>query len=273
MQLPTKEHGKQQKPRLMIVIAGHNVAPVLVILTAIMALIAGFSTFWYVRSILPVKNIAVVGSMQYEDSEIIKASGVSKGDRLYKIDTDKVEESLLAERYYLESVSIEKKFPGTLIIRVEEKSPVWYIEIAGTFYILDSDLLVMEEVYNEPRLISMGVPKIILPQGAVRAICGQQLEFSGSEREQLKSKQVLDEIRTMVIKSRITRVNIESLYTVSIVIDNKYDVYLGDAENITSKITEVENVLKANNDMFNDCKGAEIDASLVPLPVTVKKIY
>ncbi len=243
---------------------------VLIVITVFMALCACFTLFWYIRSMLPVTNFVVSGVTQYEKMDIVEASGIKKGDRLYKIDADEVEQRLLEECLYFDSVKVEKKFPNTVIFRVEEKVAQWYIQVSDSYYALDSDLLVIEETYSNEKYVKGGVSQLILPE-LNRLICGETPQFGSSEAESERVEALLKEIQAMPFKSRLTLVDMESRFDITVVVDGKYDVYIGDPTNVTEKLTEVEQILKT--DELKNSAGAEIDASLVPLPITVRRIY
>ena len=68
----------------------------------------------------------------------------------------------------------------------------------------------------------------------------------------------------------MTEVNIESRFNISIEVDGKFSVYLGDESNIGEKLLAVGEILKS--DRLNGFEGAEIDAS-IPETVNVKPIY
>ncbi len=250
----------------------HKVKPLLIVVTVFMCLVFGFSLFWYVRSLLPVKNMVVAGSMQYEKHEIVNASGIKEGDRLYKIDSKKVREKLLEECLYLEDVKIEKKFPNTVIFRVEEKTPAWYVEVSGTYYVLDEDMLVIDELYSNQKMIDSGVPRIVLPNLS-RMICGETAVFGSDENENARVIALLEEIQSIPFKSRITLVDMESRFDISVEVDGKHDVYIGRPEKVKEKLLAVENILERQKNDETWKNGAEINASLVPQPVTGRPKY
>jgi cell division protein FtsQ len=219
---------------------------------------------------LPVKDFIVSGVSQYEKNEVVEASGIKKGDKLYKIDKDEVEARLMESCLYFDSVKVVRKFPGTVVFRVEEKMAQWYVEVSGSYYALDSELLVLEETHSNEKFVKGGVPELVLPELS-RMICGEKPQFGSSEAESERVEALLLEIQSTTFKSRLTLVDMESRFDIKVVVDGKYDVYIGDPTNVSEKLTEVERILKT--DELKNCAGAEIDASLVPQPVTVRRIY
>jgi len=258
MRKANKEQKQIRKPK-----------PIFVVITVFMALCACFTLFWYIRSMLPVKKFVVSGATQYDKMEIIEASGIKEGDRLYKIDADKVEEKLLEECLYFDSVKVEKKFPNTVIFRVEEKLAQWYIQVSDSYYALDSDMLVIEETYSNEKFVKGGVPRLILPNLS-RLMCGEKPTFGSNEAEVERVEALLKEIQEMTSKSRLTLVDMESRFDIAVEVDGKFDVYIGDPTNVSEKLTAVEHILKT--DALKNSAGASINAA-IPSQVHVDKIY
>ena len=106
-------------------------AVVALAVTVVMCLLCACSLFLYVRSFLGIKKFELVGDSRYDERDIINASLLKRGDRLYTLDLDAVEEQILLECPYLESVEVTRHFPHTVRFTVEARMPVWYIELAG----------------------------------------------------------------------------------------------------------------------------------------------
>lgn len=239
------------------------------VITALMCALALFTLFVYVCSFLPVKRFELAGVTQYDKAEIIEKSGVSAGDRLYSIDTDEVEKRLLESCFYLDEVYVERKFPNRLVIRAVEKIPEWYVEVSGNYYSLDSELMVIEETVTSDKFAAQGIPQLVLPN--VRSlILGSLPEFGEDETELKKVLELIYQMQRTNLKPRITLLDAQSRFGISVVVDGKYNVYLGDTSDVKEKLAAVQEILKS--DRLKGTVGAEIDAS-VPETIGVKPIY
>ena len=224
-------------------------------------------------SLVPVTRFELSGVVTYDKSEIISLSGIDKGMRMGSIKTDEVEERLLSSCPKIENVTVEKRFPNKVVFRIEEKTPEWYIEVSGSYYVLAEDMMVIEETVNRQKLIDLGVPQLILPE--LRSlILGQIPEFGDkndkNRTDVVKSLELIAAIRSTNFKSRMTLVDVESRFDVNIVIDGKYKVYMGDVSNVEEKLKAVEKILKS--DQLKGYAGAEIDTS-IPATISVRPIY
>lgn len=224
----------------------------------IMCVLAVFSVLQIVKRFLTVEEFSVVGISGYEQSEIIRASGVARGELLYSLDKKEIEERLLEKCPYLASVKVETVFPNRLRFRVEGKNARWYIDISGTLYALDANLVVLDEIVESDGLI-----KLILPN--VKSImCGSVPKFSDSETELKKTLEIINTIRSSSFQTRLTEVNVESRWNIRIEVDGSYSVTMGDTSDFEAKLLAVEEILK--HAQANDCVGGELDVSLPQNP-------
>lgn len=241
----------------------------LVSVTVFMCAIFLVSLFMYVRSFLPVTKFELSGVTRYDRAEIIGHSGIKTGEKLYDIDLEKAAEKLLENCPYLEEATVERQFPNRIIFRVVEKIPQWYIEVSGDYYSLDTNFLVIEETTTKEAFVSAGIPQLVLPN-LKTLICGELPEFGEDDTEIKKALELVAAVQSSRLKSRLTLVDMESRFDVNIVVDGRYNVYMGDISNIEEKLTAIEEIL--SGDRLKDYVGADIDAS-IPETVSVKPIY
>ena len=231
------------------------------IITVLMSAIFLFVSFMFVRSFLPVTKFEINGDMTYRvynTGDFTSAADIERGDKLYKIDLDLAEKKILEECTYLKDVDLKRAFPNKLIINVEEKLPHWYIELAGKYYSLDSELVVIEEAAGNESYIAAGVTRLALPN-VKRVVVGELPEFGESKLEIEKTIETISAIRETEFKSRITGVDLKSRFNIYMEIDNVREVYMGDASNMDSKLKALEAVVMSMDK--DDTSVGYIDAS------------
>ena len=96
---------------------------VLVVIAAIVAVFALVTSI--VLLLFPVKEIEVLGDSRYDYSEIIEASGIKNGTRLYFLNEEKAEKAILSAFPYLESVEINSYFPNRVKIEIKEFDEIY----------------------------------------------------------------------------------------------------------------------------------------------------
>ena len=249
-------------------------AVVALVVTVVMCLLCAISLFLYVRTFIGIKDFELVGVSRYDEKDIINASRLKFGDRLYTLDLDAVEEQILLECPYLESVKISRRFPHTVRFSVEERAPQWYIELAGDYYVLDADLVVMTEVASEDMLKTEGVTRLGLPN-LTRVMRGELPEFGmtdgeRNETEIRKTLEAISAVRKTTFKERITALDLSNRFDIKITVDDRYYVSLGDMTALEAKLREVEAIL--NSEMAKQYASAEIDVSAEGVPASFKPI-
>ena len=243
-------------------------ALLMLVVTVVLCLLFLLSCFMYARSFLGLRHFEIVGVSRYDDREIVTAAKLNLGDKLYGLDLDQIEENILAGCPYLESVKVKPKFPNTLRIEVESRKPEWYIDLAGDYYILDSNLVMIHESAREDALLAEGVTKLKLPM-LKSVMLGELPTFGirddGTRDEDTirKTVEILGLIRSTRFKSRITEVDLTDRFAISMTVDGGYYVYLGsylgNTGALEAKLKEVETVL--NSEKAKQYPKAEIDAS------------
>ena len=94
----------------------------LCLLAVIVALTLGATVFFQVETVV------VSGNSRYTQEEVVEASGIQIGDNLYRLNKIQISQQLLQTLPYLETVSIRRSLPSTLVIQVTEWQAVARVE-------------------------------------------------------------------------------------------------------------------------------------------------
>ena len=264
-----KGKGMRQKKAPRFEIEVDVRALLLLVVTVIMCALFAFTTFLFVRGFFEIKKFEVVGVTTYEYPEIVNASSLKKGDKLYSADLDAAASKIMEACPYLESVTVTARFPNTVRFSLEEKSPSWYIDIAGDYYVLDSNLRVMTETSSKDRITAFGATELVLPN-LKSAMRGSVPEFSDSEQEMRKTLEIINMVRTNTFKARITKLDLTSRFEIYLTVDGVYEVYMGDISDFEAKLETVKKI--TSSEEIKDYAGGEINAS-DPAAVSFKGRY
>ncbi len=246
---------------------------IIIAVTALMGALATAGLTIFAFSFLPVTKVELSGVTDFDRAEIVRLSGIEMGDKLYSIKTDEVEEHLMMVCPKFEKVEVKTKFPNTVVFKVTEKIPMWYIDIADSYYVLDSKLEVIDEVQTKEHFAEMGVPELVLPE--VRSVILGELPVFGDPENEDKTDvecalEFISAVQGTTFKARITAVDVSNRFDVRIVIDGKYYVQMGDSTNTEAKLKAVNAII--TSDKLKDCDAAEIYAA-DPAPVTYRPLY
>ncbi len=183
-----------------------------------------------------VKNIIVDGLQHYTYTQILEAGNLSKGKVLFWVSEKKLSDSIMGKYAYIKSVRIEKQYPDTITITLEEEEPQFYIEIQGEYFLLTRSLKVLERYYNEAKLLEAApdVQFICVPTVARAVVCNQ-LEFA-----EISKSRHTDEALDMLLKSRlyfgVTEIDFSNRFDMIITYEDRLEIHLGSFEEFDAKL-------------------------------------
>jgi cell division protein FtsQ len=158
-----------------------------------LALIAviGAVVWLFLSPYLSVDRVQVVGVAQSNAGEVLESEGLVPGTPMILVSADRVER-LLEEDPWIADAEVDKTWPGSVVVRVEERTPVAWVETSGGWVrrAVDGHALPSRP---EP---DATLPRIELPSvdddGAVRSslILGA-VEFAAALPERLRAVTVV----------------------------------------------------------------------------------
>ena len=210
----------------------------------IMTLLTTLCIVKAVLGFMPVKHFKLEGETHYDISEIISASGIRSGDKLYKINENAAESKIIKDCPYVKSVEIKRSFPNTVRFVVEEQEPGWYVQVGNDYYGLDYDMKVLLETYVEDDFIDRGLTKLVLPE-LETLIVGEVPDFASDDQQLMKETlKIIDAFRTHEMKGILTGLDLSNRFEIKLEIDNSYVVYFGDMTSFDIKMKALTEVLR-----------------------------
>lgn len=247
-----KKIKRKRRFRLAIVIGGFSL-----ILSSIIGTILFFTVFKVdkVDDDGKIGGIVVEGNGKspYSAEQIIDASGIDKGDNIFFADFDVAKENIERKLPYLHNVTLSRKLPDQVIIRVEVTKKAYAIEVSqGTYAITDSNFKVLEisGVYGEDITpVAGATPKSADP--------GDILSFSGNP-EKDDTLELIKEISSSVKDSGLEKIDllsIESKSNIYMIYDARVVLRLGDSNDLDKKIALGKKVIDEENGIDPDQTG------------------
>ncbi len=210
------------------------------VITAFFLLLSILISPIIVFAVLRVKTFTVEGGSTYSNEEVIAASGIKYGKSLVFADLDEAAESIEKTLPYADNVKLTKKLPSGIVIRFEETSNAFAVEMAGGMYaVTNSNLKVLKLSGKVPEgvaLISGAVP--------VKAEPGSIVSFAQTEdddEEQTdKTLELLKKITGAISSANIKDVNlidISSRSNIYLIYQQRIVMRFGDSSNIEGKLS------------------------------------
>lgn len=231
--LRAKKLKRKRAIRLAIVVGGFIIA--LAILISPLILLTAFK----------VKSFEVEGTGSYAHDEIIAASGIELGKSLLFADLDEASENIEKALPYTDNVKLTKKLPNKIIIRFEETSRAFAIEVSSGMYALtnaDFKVLELTGVLPDNAAVLVGAPPVKCNVGeAVKFVSDDESDISLELVKKIASALSENEVEGISFIDISNRSNIVMIYQGRIVLR------LGDSIDVESKISLGNRVIREEN--------------------------
>jgi cell division protein FtsQ len=134
-----------------------------VLLSVMLAGIASLFILWFIgkeyiqwmknSDVFSIKNIHVVGNDLLSREEILSLGNIREKHSIWQVDLIEIQ-TRLENHAFLEKVQVERHYPNTIRISVQEKRPVALLNCEGIFYCIDTEAMVLPskpgKLYNLP---------------------------------------------------------------------------------------------------------------------------
>lgn len=258
-----------------------------VLLTVIMCVFSFFSVMRIISSLFfGASHFEIKGECEiYQAGDLMAGAGLKRGEKLYRMDIKKTEETLMQNCAYLKDVEIKRVFPNKIVFEVECYKPVWYIEISGDFYVLDAELNVLEETSNEAALKDdMDLIKLSLPR-VKSAIVDSVLVFGDGEEEIKETKKIMGTILSSRSLGMVSGADIDNRYDIHfefdrivqdsmenlVELEDVFHVSLGGYSKLEVKLEYIVKALL--NEDLESAVGGSIDVSDVGNRVSIRPSF
>jgi cell division protein FtsQ len=215
-----KNEKKKKHPKALRLILG-----TVLFLTAVF-LVLRFAVF-------SVKQIVVTGNSAITAEEIIRISGIRRGDSILTLNEKAVEERIVSD-YRLQFRYMAREMPGTVILSIREREPCCWLTYCGIMYVMDKNRMVLYESENpDERPIDLVEVKGIEVRS--NTMVGQYVNL-GNEQQKSIFRELFQEMKVLNCIDKIADADISNTNSILLATRNGFTVALGDGNNIHAKL-------------------------------------
>lgn len=120
-----------------------------------------------------ITGFEVQGKTRYSAAQVIEAAGIAKGGNIFFCDRDSAQAAVCEKLPYIGEASIERKLPGTVIIKVSETKAYCALKTDSGLLVLDRSAKALE---RKPAG-SQGKLPVLLCAAPSKALPGSVIEF------------------------------------------------------------------------------------------------
>ncbi len=208
------------------------------------------------RILFVITDVSAVGGVKYSSDELVLASGVREGDHLYSFSSKDIGRLMMLRCPEIDSVDVDRTPPGTIVFNITEEEPRFYADFYGEYRLLSPSMRVMRSV-TEEEAKSLGCIKVKLPD-IICATAGRVPEFAN-----VRNDKYIYETAEFVLASslceRVGSIDLCDKYNMTLTVDGKYKIKLGDRESMETKLRIAAAVLE--DEMFQKDIKALIDVT------------
>lgn len=153
-------------------------------------------------SVFGVRNVDVRGVRLLTADQVRAAADIKNGTPLVRLDTSAITKRV-EQLPDVESAQVSTSFPSTVVITVEERVAVGFVERDGKVWLVDHTGAEFRTVPNPPS----GLPHFVLPTGDAQrstaaAVAAVAATLPASIKRQIRSIQALDPSRITLVLTR-----------------------------------------------------------------------
>lgn len=170
----------------------------------------------------------------YTSEEIIKASGIKKGENLWMSGLD-AEENIPIKLPFIANAEVKRKFPSSIVIKTTPAKAVYNIMVENEHYVCDSEYKVLK-ITQESDASLMLISGIDINKTKV----GNNISFTDAKKQELLEK-LFGLLTDKNIK--VNSVDVTELMEMKIRVENRFNVELGSSANIDLKVAHLAGML------------------------------
>ena len=199
--------------------------------TSLIVIIIAGIIFTLTSPIFNIKNIEVEDNVALSEEKIISLSRLKKDENIFRFLISDIEK-YLKEEPYVESATIERKLPDTVLIKVKERNRDFCFKFLNEYAYINNQgyiLEIAEDSLNLPVIEGLETPEEDIKAG------------NRLNNNDLKKLEVAIEIMSIAkeneIDSKITGIDISDKNEYILYLaEEKKTAYLGNGSNLTTKI-------------------------------------
>lgn len=214
-----------------------STATIILLVIAAVA-VAGIGYFVYAH--FQVRHVVAEGNAMYTGPYIAALANVPQGMHMFEVDRQAIAARIENAEPYLRVTAIERRYPDTVAITVEERRPMALLPYGNQYLLVDAEATVLETVADPESLETPVVEGI--------SVSGAQIGASVATEDEFKiavMQEILQELKTRGLFDLIVSVDLSNINNIQLTSENGLRIRFGQAEKTPDKVKWIANRLPA----------------------------
>ncbi len=224
-----------------------------VVLLAVLFLLFLVDRFFVIRT-FEVKT----ESPFYSEEEIIAATGLSAGEKMFSFSEEEIRLEMLRKLSYCSDVTVKKHFPSTLTIEFEEIPGTMYVDVVGEHYILSPDFLVIARATDTD--LAVRARTHLLTTEITRCVVGEAIVLE-NESELPLLQEIYAALDEEGLMEQVEYLDAKNRFHITLNCKGRWEVDLGDSTELDYKVRMFKKVIESAEAEHGPDTGGTIDVS------------
>lgn len=196
-----------------------------------------------------IRDISVTGNSAIDANVLIRASGITAGENIFKADIATAKKRI-GKVAYVDSVRVRRILPNRIKINVKEGEVYAYINFIGNYIGIDHNGKIMDIKQQ----IGQVTKPVVYGVTVTKFEIGSPVEIENKEAEKVLFE-MLEQIKSSEVENSIRYMDINDFDNITFTLHNKVSVKLGTTDSIRYKIAYLKSVLE----QLGEVSGGIID--------------
>ncbi len=179
-----------------------------------------------------VEKITIIGNTIYDESELIKTSGIGKGDNLFKIDTEYAENKLYSVYNYIEAAEVKRSFPNGVKIIITEAIPFAAVEEADGYTLISTGGKVLERSLDE------------VPYGKITVRGFSTVTNTEEDAKRIKLLQNIMDVMQKFDMKKYNLIDLTDTLEITMIYNDRVRVEIGNELELEYKLQFINEIIK-----------------------------
>ena len=199
---------------------------------AVLLLLAGIFAALHLF-VFNVTEIRVTGNDQIPASEIIRISGIRKGDNILFLNEKNIEQRITSD-YRIQFRYMARELPHSVTLSVREREACCWLTYCGIMYVMDKNRMVLFET-EDPTLKPANLVEVKGLEVRSDTLVGQVINL-GSETQQTVFTNLFLEMKVLGCTNEIQEADISNTDSILLATRDGFTISLGTQENLHAKL-------------------------------------
>ncbi len=212
-----------------------------------------------VEQFFVVREISVVSqSPFYTTEEVISASGISIGQKMFAFSEEESRLEILRKLSYFSDATVKKRFPSTVEISFEEIPGTMYVSVYDEYYILAPDFSVIARANEEE--LAVKTRTHLITDEVVRAVVGEKVVLRDESSLQLMER-IYACLSENGLAEQVEYLDCQNRFHITLNCAGRWEVDLGDSSELDYKVKMLCGVIESATEEYGQNAGGKIDVT------------